>query len=74
MPARNLMKFAVPAGVVAIVVMMVVPLPAMLLDLLLATNITISLLVLLVSMYVKRPLDFAVFPAVLLILTCTGWP
>ena len=69
MPARNLMKFAVPAGVVAIVVMMVVPLPAMLLDMLLATNITISLLVLLVSMYVKRPLDFAVFPAILLILT-----
>src|SRR5690242_1964539 len=49
--------------------MMVVPLPTVLLDMLLAANITGALLVLLVSMFVKRPLDFAAFPSLLLIAT-----
>jgi flagellar biosynthesis protein FlhA len=68
---RNLSisKFAVPIGVIGIIVMMVVPLPTFLLDLLIATNITVALLVLLVSMFVEKPLDFAVFPALLLVMT-----
>src|SRR6478609_9389165 len=49
--------------------MLVVPLPTMLLDLLLAVNITGAVLILLVSLYVTRPLDFAVFPSLLLIMT-----
>src|SRR3712207_2214137 len=62
-------KAAVPIGVVAIVLMLVVPLPAAVLDLLLGLNITASLLILLVSMQIKRPLDFAVFPSLILIAT-----
>jgi flagellar biosynthesis protein FlhA len=62
-------QLVVPAAVVSIVLMMVVPLPAVLLDMLLATNLTVALLILLVSMFVKRPLDFAVFPSILLIAT-----
>jgi len=58
-----------PVGVVMIIVMMVVPLPAMLIDLLLAINITASLLIVLVSMYVARPLDFSSFPSLLLVAT-----
>ncbi|MFG1610136.1 flagellar biosynthesis protein FlhA [Actinoplanes sp. NPDC049265] len=69
MEKRNLSKFAVPVGVIGIIVMMVVPLPTFLLDLLIATNITVALLVLLVSMFVQRPLDFSIFPALLLVLT-----
>ncbi|HSF27041.1 MAG TPA: FHIPEP family type III secretion protein, partial [Actinomycetes bacterium] len=49
--------------------MMVVPLPTFVLDLLLAANITGSLLILLVCMNVKRALDFSVFPALLLVAT-----
>src|SRR3954447_6856283 len=49
--------------------MLVVPLPAVLLDLLIASNISIALLILLTTMFVSRPLDFAAFPAVLLVLT-----
>src|SRR4051794_24465274 len=52
-----------------IVVMLVVPMPAMMLDLLLAFNISLSLLILLTAMFVSRPLDFASFPAVILVLT-----
>src|SRR3954469_13738081 len=62
-------KIAVPVGVVAIVLMLVVPLPAAVLDLLLGLNITASLLIILVAMQIKKPLDFAVFPALILIAT-----
>ena len=63
------MKAAVPIGVVAIVLMLVVPLPAALMDLLIGLNLAISLLVLLVAMQIRKPLDFAVFPSLLLIAT-----
>jgi flagellar biosynthesis protein FlhA len=66
---RRLSQFAVPLGVVMIIVMMVVPLPTVLIDLLIATNITGALIIVLVSMYVKRPLDFSGFPSLLLIMT-----
>ncbi|SNS72123.1 flagellar biosynthesis protein FlhA [Geodermatophilus pulveris] len=66
---RGISKAAVPIGVVAIVLMLVVPLPAAVLDLLLGLNITASLLVLLVAMQIRRPLDFAVFPSLILIAT-----
>ncbi|MGY1820375.1 flagellar biosynthesis protein FlhA [Geodermatophilus sp. SYSU D00079] len=66
---QKLTKAAVPIGVVAIVLMLVVPLPSAVLDLLLGFNITAALLILLVSMQIKRPLDFAVFPSLILIAT-----
>src|ERR1700710_1425804 len=49
--------------------MLVVPLPSWVLDLLLGTNITAALLILLVSMQIKRSLDFAAFPSLILIAT-----
>jgi flagellar biosynthesis protein FlhA len=52
-----------------IIIMMVVPLPSMLIDLFIAMNITGALLIVLVSMYVRRPLDFSAFPSMLLIMT-----
>jgi flagellar biosynthesis protein FlhA len=62
-------QLGVPVGIVAIVVMLVVPLPAAVLDLLIALNITAALLVLMTAMFVHKPLDFAAFPAVLLVMT-----
>ncbi|HLT57475.1 MAG TPA: flagellar biosynthesis protein FlhA [Limnochordales bacterium] len=56
-------------AVVLILVMMVVPLPTGLIDLLLAVNISLALLVLMLTMNVRHPLDFSVFPALLLVLT-----
>jgi flagellar biosynthesis protein FlhA len=66
---KRLSQFVVPIGIVLIIVMMVVPLPAMLLDTLIAANITLALVIVLVSMYVKRPLEFSSFPSLLLIAT-----
>ncbi|MCF8082773.1 MAG: flagellar biosynthesis protein FlhA [Deltaproteobacteria bacterium] len=56
-------------GVVGILILMVLPLPPVLLDLLLSFNITFSLTVLLVGTYLLRPLDFSSFPSVLLVAT-----
>ncbi|HEU5474235.1 MAG TPA: flagellar biosynthesis protein FlhA [Actinophytocola sp.] len=66
---KRLSQFAVPAGVIMIIVLMVLPMPTFLLDLLIVINIALALLVVLISMYVRRPLDFSVFPAILLLAT-----
>ncbi|MCW2540459.1 MAG: flhA [Frankiales bacterium] len=69
MKPKRLSQFAVPIGVVGIILMMVVPVPAAILDFLIAVNITASVLIVLTSMYVKRPLDFSSFPSLLLVCT-----
>ena len=56
-------------GVVGILILMVMPLPPFLLDLLLSFNITFALTILLVGTYLMKPLDFSSFPSVLLIAT-----
>ncbi len=69
MPSNRMTKIAIPVAIVIVVLMMVVPLPAFLLDILIALNIGISLVVLLVALQVKRVLDFAIFPTVVLVAT-----
>jgi flagellar biosynthesis protein FlhA len=56
-------------GILAVVAMMVLPLPLVLLDIFFVFNILLSLLVLMVALYSYRPLDFSSFPSVLLIAT-----
>ena len=60
---------AAPIVIVLVLAMMILPLPAPVLDLLFTFNIALALLVLLVSSYTVRALDFAVFPSVLLVTT-----
>ncbi len=67
--ALNWGELAIPLGVLAIVMAMITPLPSLLLDLLISANITLSVIVLLVSMYITRPADFSVFPTTLLLMT-----
>lgn len=66
---RNLAKLAVPLGVVGIILLLVVPIPAVLLDFLIIINILLALVILLTTMFVKKPLDFSVFPSLLLVAT-----
>ena len=56
-------------GVVTVLVVMIIPLPAMLLDFLLALNITLAITILLIAMYTLKPLDFSIFPSLLLVVT-----
>jgi flagellar biosynthesis protein FlhA len=65
----NLAKLAVPVGVVGIILLLVVPVPAVMLDVLIIVNILLALVTLLTTMFVKKPLDFSVFPSLLLIAT-----
>lgn len=60
---------AVAVGILGILTLLLFPLPTPLLDLLLALNITVSLLVLLIAVYVQHPLELSVFPSLLLITT-----
>ncbi len=59
----------VSVAVIGILVLMIFPVPSMLLDVLLALNIAISLVVLLMALYTVEPLQFSVFPGMLLVLT-----
>jgi flagellar biosynthesis protein FlhA len=56
-------------SVILILALLVIPVPAILLDILLATNIALAMLILMVSMYLTNPLELSVFPGLLLILT-----
>ena len=56
-------------GVVGLILLMVLPIPTIFLDLLLAVNLSIALTVLVVSLYMKKPLEFSSFPALLLVTT-----
>jgi len=58
-----------PIMVLMLLAMMIIPLPPFLLDIFFSFSIALSLVVLMVGIYVQRPLDFAVFPAVLLVTT-----
>src|SRR5215208_4874089 len=58
-----------PAAVMAVVLLMIVPLPPILLDLLLSVDIGLAVVLLLTAIYVKSPVEFSVFPSLLLLLT-----
>ena len=61
--------FVMPVGILILVAMMVLPLPAYMLDTFFVTNILLSLLILMVAMHTHRPLEFSSFPTLLLIAT-----
>ena len=59
----------VAAGIIGLIAMMLVPLPPVVLDLLLTLNLALALCIILVAMYVTEPLDFSIFPSLLLVAT-----
>src|SRR6478609_2882453 len=65
----NIGDVAVPMVVLGIVMAMITPLPPFMLDVLITMNITLSTVVLLVSLYITRPVEFSVFPTALLLMT-----
>lgn len=62
-------EITISFGVIGVVIMMIIPLPGWVLDLLLTFNIAASIMVFLLAMYTEEVLDFAVFPSALLVLT-----
>ena len=66
---RTYSEWVIPTGAVALVFVMLVPLPSIALDLLLTISITASVLVLLTAIQILRPVEFSVFPSLILLLT-----
>lgn len=62
-------ELGVPLAVLAIVLALIVPMPTFLLDVLIVSDIMMSVIVMMVAMYIKRPVEFSVFPTTLLLLT-----
>ncbi len=69
---ENRSDLFVAIGAIIIVMMLIVPLPAVLLDLLMALNLVLNLLILLIVLYTHRATDFSVFPTLLLVSTVFG--
>nr|MCU0256559.1 FHIPEP family type III secretion protein [Vicinamibacterales bacterium] len=65
----TLSQLIAPITVVAVVGLMIVPLPTLLLDLLLSADIGLAVVLLLTALYVREPVAFSVFPSLLLVLT-----
>src|ERR1700761_7450134 len=62
-------EVAMALGVIGIVLLLVLPVPAILIDALLAISLTAAVLILMTSLLIKRPLEFTAFPTVLLVTT-----
>ena len=62
----------VAVGVIFIIMMLLIPLPTPLLDLLMAANLVMSVMIILITLYTKRALDFSIFPTLLLVTTIFG--
>ncbi len=69
MKNTRMSAMAIPFGILLVVIVMVLPLPAMMLDVLLALNLSLAIMILLTSMLVHEPLEFSVFPSLLLVTT-----
>ena len=69
LPLEELSQLTVPLAVLGIVIALITPLPGFVLDLLIVTDILMSVTVLMVSLYLIRPVEFTAFPTTLLLLT-----
>lgn len=71
-PLLKLLKFSdvvTAIGIIGVIFMLIVPLPSALLDILLALNIAMAIVIILISIYIEEPLQFSVFPTLLLCFT-----
>ena len=66
---KRILNNAVAAFVIVIVLLMIIPMPPFLLDVMIIINISLSMIILLISMNIKEPLEFSIFPSLLLITT-----
>jgi flagellar biosynthesis protein FlhA len=67
--AQRAAQLLAPAAVIAVVLLMIVPMPPIILDLLLSVDIGLAVVLLFTAIYVKQPVEFSVFPSLLLLLT-----
>jgi len=69
LPPGAAAEMIVPAAVLGIIIALITPIPSFLLDFLIVTDVMMSVVVMMVAMYITRPVEFNVFPTTLLLLT-----
>lgn len=69
---KNNADLFVAIALIVVVLMLIIPLPSFVLDILLIVNLAISIMIILSTMYVKRPADFSAFPSLILLTTVFG--
>jgi len=69
MAAANWKELGVPVAVLGIVIALITPVPGFVLDILIVTDIMMSVIVMMVAMYIRKPVEFSIFPTTLLLLT-----
>lgn len=67
--SRHWKEAGVPLAVLGIIIALITPVPPIVLDLLIVTDITVSVVVMMVAIYIRKPVEFSVFPTTLLLLT-----
>lgn len=69
---RNNMDLFIAVALIVVVLMLIIPLPSFVLDILLIVNLAVSIMIILSTMYVKRPAEFSAFPSLILLTTVFG--
>ncbi len=72
-PLPRVQDLVFPVAMIASVLVILVPLPTPVMDVLLACNISLSVIILLTTIYVRTPLEFSIFPSLLLATTLGAW-
>jgi flagellar biosynthesis protein FlhA len=68
----NLSDYAVAIGAVSVIMMIIIPVPAVLLDALMSMNLALSILIILIVLYTRKAIEFSIFPTMLLVTTIFG--
>ena len=66
---KDIVDISVAAGIIGIVLMIIIPMPGFVLDILIAVNITVSVVIFLITIFAKEVLEFSIFPSILLVTT-----
>lgn len=68
----NISEYGVAIGAVAVVLMIIIPVPTVLLDALMSLNLALALLILLITLYTRKAIEFSIFPTMILVTTIFG--
>ena len=70
---KRLLSYSVVMFVITIILLLIIPLPAGLVDVAIILNMSLSMMILVITMTIREPLEFSIFPSLLLITTLFRW-
>ena len=70
---KRLLSYSVVMFVITIILLLIIPLPAGLVDVAIILNMSLSMMILVITITIREPLEFSIFPSVLLLPRCSVW-